>query len=47
MFISQFGDITYYKGASFMRMVDSVLGLSVLMSGLANYLGNNMFGTTR
>ena len=41
----KFGSITYSKGASVIRMMESILGRSTLNHGLAIYLNNMQYGS--
>ena len=43
----KFGLITYYKGASVIRMMESFLGLETLNKGLNSYLNDMAFGNSQ
>jgi len=42
----KFGDITYNKGGSVLRMIEGVLGYDVFIEGLTKYLQRHQYGNT-
>jgi len=43
----KFGNITYSKGGSFIRMIEAILGFSTLMKGLSSYLSDLEFSSAQ